>query len=136
MVDDEPDIRELVKEIIRGGEGCYNRKFEERTLATKPEAQSDSAEPRADGDMLNAPSAYADGYAKARTVDQEAADNYIRHTTIGDPVLDAIMEELSSMPPADLHRFIGAGLEQQEGVLREAPQILRDFIESLDEPPP
>jgi hypothetical protein len=86
--------------------------------------------------MQNVPSAYVSGYAKARAIDQEAADNYIRHTGIGDPVLDPIMEELSSLPPADLHRFIGAGLEQQEGVLRKAPQILRDFIESLDEPPP
>ena len=86
--------------------------------------------------MQNVPSAYVSGYAKARAIDQEAADNYIRHTGIGDPVLDPIMEELSSLPPADLHRFIGAGLEQQEGVLRKAPQILRDFIESLDDPPP
>ena len=86
--------------------------------------------------MQNVPSAYVSGYAKARAIDQEAADNYIRHTGIGDPVLDPIMEELSSLPPADLHRFIGAGLEQQEEVLRKAPKILRDFIESLDEPPP
>ena len=86
--------------------------------------------------MENVPSAYVAGYAKARAIDQEAADNYIRHTGIGDPVLDPIMEELSSLPPADLHRFIGAGLEQQEEVLRKAPKILRDFIESLDEPPP
>ena len=86
--------------------------------------------------MENIPSAYVGGYAKARAVDREAADNYIRHTAMGDAVLDPIMEELASMPPADLHRFIGAGIEQQQEVLREAPQILRDFIESLDEPPP
>ena len=86
--------------------------------------------------MENIPSAYVAGYAKARAVDREAADNYIRHTAMGDAVLDPIMEELSSMPPADLHRFIGAGIEQQQEVLREAPQILRDFFESLDEPPP
>ena len=85
--------------------------------------------------MLNVPSAYEDGYAKARTVDQEAADNYIRHTRIGDSVLDPIIEELSSMPPNDLHRFIAAGIERQEGVLREAPQVLRELMESLDEPP-
>ena len=49
--------------------------------------------------MENLPTAYVDGYAKARTVDREGADNYVRHTTIGDPVLDPIMEELSSMRP-------------------------------------
>ena len=86
--------------------------------------------------MSQAPSAYSEGHAKARLHDQEAADNYIRHTTIGDPVLDPIMEELSSLSPAVLHHFIWAGIEQQDEVLRKAPQSLRDFFESLDEPPP
>ena len=85
--------------------------------------------------MDNVPSAYVAGYAKALAIDQEAADNYIRHTRIGDPVFDPIMEELSSVPPADLHRFIKAGIEQQEEGLRKAPQILRDFIESLEDRP-
>ena len=86
--------------------------------------------------MSQAPSAYSEGYAKTRLHDQAAADNYIRHTTIGDPVLDPIMEELSSLSPAVLHHFIWAGIEQQDEVLRKAPQSLRDFFESLDEPPP
>ena len=34
------------------------------------------------------------------------------------------MEELSSMPPESLHRFIEAGIERQEDVLRKAPQII------------
>ena len=86
--------------------------------------------------MSQAPSAYSEGHAKTRLYDQAAADNYIRHTTIGDPVLDPIMEELSSLSPAVLHHFIWAGIEQQDEVLRKAPQSLRDFFESLDEPPP
>jgi hypothetical protein len=62
--------------------------------------------------MEKPPQAYAEGYAKARLYDEAAADNYIRHTTIGDPELDPMMEELaSSMEPGDLHRFIGAGIE-------------------------
>ena len=63
------------------------------------------------------------------------AENYIRHTRIGDPVLDPVMEELSSMPPVDLHRFIQAGIEQQPDILRKAPQVLRDFFEHLEDPP-
>ena len=86
--------------------------------------------------MTQSPSAYSDGYAKARRYDQAAADNYVKHTTIGDPVLDPIMEELSSLSPAVLHHFIWAGIEQQNEVLRKAPQSLRDFFEALDEPPP
>ena len=86
--------------------------------------------------MMQPPSAYSEGYAKARLHDQAAADRYIRHTTIGDPVLDPIMEELASLSPAILHHFIWAGIEQQHDVLRKAPQVLRDFFQALDEPPP
>ena len=86
--------------------------------------------------MTQSPSAYTEGHAKARRYDQAAADNYIKHTTIGDPELDPIMEELSSLQPADLHRFIKAGIEQQDEVLRKTPQVLRDFFETLEEPPP
>ena len=86
--------------------------------------------------MVQSPQAYAEGYAKARLHDEAAADNYVRHTTIGDPELDPMMEELaSSMEPGDLHRFIGAGIEQREEVLREAPQALRDFFKNLEDPP-
>ena len=43
------------------------------------------------------PYAYLEGYEKARLYDQAAADNYLKHTTIGDPELDPIMEELSAV---------------------------------------
>ena len=85
---------------------------------------------------MKIPSAYTEGYARARSVDQAAADNYIKHTTIGDPELDPIMEELSSLPPADLHRFIGAGIEGQSEVLLGAPQVLREFSVRLIRLPP
>ena len=85
--------------------------------------------------MTSPPSAYVDSYAKARLYDQEAADNYIRHTVIGDPELDPVMEELASLPPNELHRFIGAGIEQWDEVLRTAPQPLRDFFSNLEDPP-
>ncbi len=85
--------------------------------------------------MPSSPSAYTKGYEKARLYDQAAADNYIRHTAIGDPVLDPVMEELSSLPPGELHRFIRAGIEQQDEVLRRAPEPLRGFFENLEDPP-
>ena len=86
---------------------------------------------------LSTPSAYTDGYAKARLYNQEKADNYIRNTTIGDPELDPVMEELASLPPPDLHRFIKAGIDQETKVLRTAPQVMRDFFDKVDnETPP
>ena len=45
------------------------------------------------------PSAYVEGYRKARRYDKTLADSYIRHTAIGDPALDPVMEEISSLPP-------------------------------------
>ena len=64
--------------------------------------------------MEKCPSAYTEGYAKTRLHMKEAADNYIRHTTIGDPLLDPIMEEISSIPAYELHAFVEAGIEQQD----------------------
>ena len=86
--------------------------------------------------MEQIPLAYAEGHEKARLYNQTDADNYVKHTTIGDPGLDPIMEELSSLPPDELHRFIGAGIDQQDEVLRQAPQPLRDFFKNHEEEPP
>ena len=85
--------------------------------------------------MLKPPNTYVEGYEKACLYDQAAADNYIKHTWIGDPELDPVMAELSSMPPAELHRFIRAGIEQEDEVLRLAPQALRDVFDNLQDPP-
>ncbi len=83
----------------------------------------------------NAPSAYLDGYTRARAFDQDGADNYLRHTTIGDPELDPVMEELAGLPPADMHRFIAAGINAQAEVLCDAPRALRDFFEGIHDDP-
>lgn len=85
--------------------------------------------------MGQPPTAYTEGYAKARLYDEALADEYIRHTTIGDPDLDPVMEELSSMKPGDLHRFVAAGIERHDEVLRQAPGSLRDFFANLQDPP-
>ncbi|MCY3753123.1 MAG: oxygenase MpaB family protein [Alphaproteobacteria bacterium] len=85
--------------------------------------------------MPGPPSAYVEGHATARPVDPDAADTYIAHTTIGDPELDPVMEELADLPPADMGRFIAAGIDRQAGILREAPGALRDFFEGIDGAP-
>ena len=86
--------------------------------------------------MMQIPSDYIESHQQARRLDQAVADNYVKHTLIGDPELDPIMQELSSMPPDDLHRFIGAAVEQHDEVARKAPQVLRDFFKNLEDPPP
>ncbi len=81
--------------------------------------------------MLSPPSAYVDGYSKARQVDREAADNYVRHLTIGDPELDPVMQEIADLPPADLHRLVGGCIERREEAMRRAPRVLRDFFDRV-----
>ena len=86
--------------------------------------------------MLNPPSAYVDGYAKACAVDREAADNYIAHTRIGDPVMDEVVEEMASLPPEQIHELIRAGMEEDRDGLRNAPRSLRDFFIDAPQPDP
>ena len=83
---------------------------------------------------MKIPTAYADKYTKARLADPVAVDNYLRHTGVGDPELDPIMEELSDMPAGELHRFIGAGIEGHDHILQAAPEPLRDFFKNVEEP--
>ncbi len=83
---------------------------------------------------MQCPAAYKDSLSRCSDDIKDAAENYIAHTTIGDPELDPIMEELSSIPTNDLHRFIEAGIEQQDQVFRAAPRCLRDFFDNIDEP--
>lgn len=84
---------------------------------------------------IDVPSAYRLGYAEARKHNQSLADNYIKHTRIGDPELDSILDELSSVRHSELHRFIEGGIEQDESKLKDAPLELRQFFYSLDTPP-
>ena len=79
--------------------------------------------------MLSPPSAYVQGYTMARQYDPEAADNYIRHLSIGDAELDPVMNEIADLPPADLHHFVGGCIEQRDEVVRRAPRVLRDFFD-------
>ncbi len=45
--------------------------------------------------MLNVPQAYVKGYSSAQAIDRKTADNYIRYTTIDDPLMDAAVKDLA-----------------------------------------
>ena len=86
---------------------------------------------------MEIPSAYSAGYARARAHDAALADLYVKHTTIGDPVLDPVMAEIASLPNDKLVRFIRAGIIQDASGLSGAPQALKDFFQRIDtETPP
>ena len=84
---------------------------------------------------MKVPSDYVAGYEKARAIDPELADNYVAHTTLGDPVADALMEDLSTIGQRETGRLIQAAMNQDDSGLRDAPQSLLDFFESCNTVP-
>ncbi len=86
--------------------------------------------------MENLPSAYIDGYANGRTVDAGRAENYVAHTTVGDPVADAMVADLTAIGSEESSRLIRAGMHgDDETALRGAPASVREFFDSCAEPP-
>ncbi len=84
---------------------------------------------------MEIPTAYIPGYERACALDPKLASNYIAHTTMGDPEADALMEELSTLPPREASDIIQAGMDNDQDVLRNAPPTVRAFFEKLDTPP-
>ena len=82
------------------------------------------------------PTDYRINAERALAADPAGASNYLRHTLIGDPEMDAIMEEMSYLPAGDVGLFIHAGMEQDEDTLRSAPEALREFFLSPPPDPP
>ena len=46
-------------------------------------------------DEWRIPAVYRPGYEQARADDRDLAENYVRHTLIGDPEADAVVEALA-----------------------------------------
>ena len=83
------------------------------------------------------PDAYLDHYPKARAVDPARAANYVAHTTIGDPLADAMIVDLEALGAKRSTKLIGLCMAGKGGeALRNAPASVRDFFEHCAEPPP
>ncbi len=78
---------------------------------------------------LDIPEAYLPRYESALEFDRERTENYLKHTRIGDPELDRVLEDLADMQPADLHKFLKAGIELEDDVMKRAPQAFREFFD-------
>ncbi len=82
------------------------------------------------------PSAYIDGYARGRAMDPERSANYVAHTTIGDPLADAMIADLVLLGADEQARLIKLGMHDRDGTtLRAAPASVRAFFEHCAEPP-
>ncbi|MYB62825.1 MAG: DUF2236 domain-containing protein [Gemmatimonadetes bacterium] len=82
---------------------------------------------------MRIPVAYRSGYRQALAVDMDTAYTYVAHTLVGDPVMDAVVEDLAPYPQNQVHHFVKAGMEEDHDGLKDAPASLRDFF--LDTPP-
>ena len=74
------------------------------------------------------PSAFVDGYERASVLDPALAHLYATHLQTGDPGADAAIGDLAELGPEEAQRFLRAGLELQEDVLRRAPRSLQRLV--------
>ena len=85
---------------------------------------------------ITVPTDYKSGYEKARAVAPEIADRYIEHTLIGDPLAEAMTEDLQQFSAEEQTRLIQAAMnEEGEEALRDAPASLREFFRDAETPP-
>ena len=85
---------------------------------------------------MNIPSDYDEGYKEARKVAPEIASNYVAHTRIGDPVAEAMTEDLAELGSRNSWQLIQAAMESQDGAaLRDAPASMREFFKQAETPP-
>ena len=55
---------------------------------------------------MQIPTPYLLGYEKVRASNPELADRYMAHTLIGDPKVDALIDELADMDQEHVHQLI------------------------------
>ena len=78
---------------------------------------------------MKIPSCYVSGYEAARARDPRLAEAYIRHTTIGDPLADNVVDELAAQAaPEQVHYLIGAALDRRDRLPDDVPSSLRELI--------
>ena len=85
---------------------------------------------------MNVPIDYQPGYEKARAIAPEIASNYVAHTLLGDPVGEAMAQDLTELGAEQSRRLIEAAMnEEGEEALRNAPASLREFFREAETPP-
>ena len=85
---------------------------------------------------MNVPTDYQPGYEKARAIAPEIAFNYVAHTLIGDPLGEAMAQDLTELRTEKSRRLIVAAMnEEGEEALRNAPASLREFFREAETPP-
>ncbi len=75
------------------------------------------------------PRSYVDGYEAARKVDPVWAEKYIRYTTVGDPIGDAVVADLAkNATTTQVHGIIASTLDNWNNLPAGTPESLRQLI--------
>ena len=81
---------------------------------------------------MKIPSSFVAGYEAARAVDSRLAENYIRHTTIGDPLADRVVEDLAANhAPEEVHSLIATALGDPFQLPDDLPDSLRTLVKEV-----
>ena len=84
----------------------------------------------------NIPTDYRAGYEKARLLAPETAANYVAHTLVGDPLADAMMEDLASVSRQEQALLFQAIMHERDwDSLADAPASAREFFEDTETVP-
>ena len=78
---------------------------------------------------------YLPGFEKARRINPELAHTYISHSTTGDPLADAMIEEVSALEPSESRRLIHAVMESEEDALARAPSAVQALYHDANTTP-
>ncbi|MCY3910910.1 MAG: oxygenase MpaB family protein [bacterium] len=86
---------------------------------------------------MNTPTDYDNpGYAQARALDSEMAENYVAHTMVGDLLADAAVEALSTLKRSESNRLIAAYMSPPDGKdLPDAPAEVQALFDDVMSPP-
>ena len=85
---------------------------------------------------MNIPTDYEAGYENARAIAPDVAAKYIAHTHIGDPLDEAMAEDLAEFSSEESMRLVEAAMNNGDGeALRGAPDSLREFFRDAETPP-
>ncbi|MYD78361.1 MAG: DUF2236 domain-containing protein [Gammaproteobacteria bacterium] len=85
---------------------------------------------------MKIPSDYQKGYKKALQIDGERATNYVAHTTIGDPLADELVDDLSHLEHNQSAELLKTALSADSSRIgKDAPASLKKFMEFYDDAP-
>ena len=85
---------------------------------------------------MNIPTDYESGYEKARVIAPDVAAKYVAHTHIGDPLGEAMSEDLAEFSTEESMRLVEAAMNDGGGeALGNAPASLREFFRDAEAQP-